>query len=162
MKSTWSSLQSTKGNKTMNLFGILDINSSALTAERQRAEIVTSNLANAETTSTPGGGPYKKQMVVFGTEQPEQASFALALSRFGDLHARGVKVERVVQDNAPPIRRYEPGHPDADADGYVSFPDINPVEEMVNLMEASQGYQLNVSAVQATKAMISETIQILT
>jgi flagellar basal-body rod protein FlgC len=71
-------------------------------------------------------------------------------------------VEQVVQDNASPIRRYEPGHPDADADGYVSFPDINPVEEMVNLMGAAQAYQLNVSAVQATKAMISETLQILT
>jgi flagellar basal-body rod protein FlgC len=146
----------------MNLFGVLDINASALTAERQRAEITASNMANAETTSTPGGGPYKKQLVVFGTAQPGEGRFALTLSRFGDLHARGVKVERVVQDTAPPIRRYEPGHPDADADGYVSFPDINPAEEMVNLMGAAQAYQLNVSAVQATKAMISETLQLLT
>jgi flagellar basal-body rod protein FlgC len=146
----------------MNLFGVLDINSSALTAERERAEVTASNLANAETTSSPGGGPYKKQLVVFGTQQPGQGKFALALSRFGDLHARGVKVEKVVQDQSPAIRRYEPGHPDADADGYVSFPDINPVEEMVNLMGAAQAYQLNVSAVQATKGMISETLQILT
>ncbi len=146
----------------MNLFGVLDINSSALIAERERAEVVTSNLANAETTSSPGGGPYRRQLVVFGTERPGVDKFALTLSRFGDLHARGVKVERVVADEAPPIRRFEPGHPDADAEGYVSFPNINPVEEMVNLMGASQAYQLNVSAVQATKAMISETIQILT
>jgi flagellar basal-body rod protein FlgC len=146
----------------MNLFGVLDISGSALVAERERAEVVASNMANAETTGTPGGGPYKRQLVVFGTEQPGAGKFALTLSRFGDLHARGVKVERVVADQAPPIRRYEPGHPDADADGYVSFPDINPVEEMVNLMGAAQAYQLNVSAVQATKAMISETIQILT
>ena len=146
----------------MNLFGVLDINSSALTAERERAEVVASNLANAETTSTPGGGAYKKQLVVFGTEPPGQGKFALTMSRFGDLHARGVEVEKVVQDPSPAVRRYEPGHPDADADGYVSFPDINPVEEMVNLMGAAQAYQLNVSAVQATKAMISETLQILT
>ncbi len=146
----------------MNLFGVLDINASALTAERQRAEVTASNMANAETTSTASGGPYKKQLVVFGTAQPGEGKFALTLSRFGDLHARGVKVERVVQDSAPPIRRYEPGHPDADSDGYVSFPDINPAEEMVNLMGAAQAYQLNVSAAQATKAMISETIQILT
>jgi flagellar basal-body rod protein FlgC len=146
----------------MNLFGVLDISSSALTAERERAEVVASNMANSETTSTPGGCPYKRQLVVFGTEQPGAGKFALTLSRFGDLHARGVKVEQVVQDNASPIRRYEPGHPDADADGYVSFPDINPVEEMVNLMGAAQAYQLNVGAVQATKAMISETLQILT
>jgi flagellar basal-body rod protein FlgC len=146
----------------MNLFGVLDINASALTAERQRAEVTASNMANAETTSTSGGGPYKKQIVVFSTAEPGQGKFALTLSRFGDIHARGVKVERVVQDTAAPIRRYEPGHPDADADGYVSFPDINPAEEMVNLMGAAQAYQLNVSAAQATKAMISETLQILT
>jgi len=145
----------------MNLFGVLDISSSALTAERERAEVVTSNLANAETTHTPSGGAYKKQLVVFGTEQPGRGKFAQTLSGFRDLHARGVKVEKVVQDKAPAVRRYEPGHPDADADGYVSFPDINPVEEMVNLMGAAQAYQLNVAAVQATKSMISETIQIL-
>jgi flagellar basal-body rod protein FlgC len=146
----------------MNLFGVLDINSSALTAERERAEVGASNLANAETTRTPSGGPYKKQVVVFGTERPGRGKFALALTNLTDLHARGVKVEQVVEDKAPAVRRYEPGHPDADEDGYVSFPDINPVEEMVNLMGAAQAYQLNVSAVQATKAMISETIQILT
>ena len=99
----------------MNLFGVLDINSSALTAERERAEVVASNLANAETTRTPGGGPYKKQLVVFGTERPEGSKFALALSGLGERHVRGVKVEQVVQDTAPPVRRYEPGHPDADA-----------------------------------------------
>jgi flagellar basal-body rod protein FlgC len=145
----------------MNLFGVLDINSSALTAERQRAEVVASNLANAETTHTEAGGPYRRQNVVFGTEQPGLGSFASTLTRFGDLHARGVKVEKVVQDNTPPVRRYLPGHPDADPDGYVSFPDINPVEEMVNLMGAAQAFQLNVSAAQTTKSMISETIQLL-
>ena len=145
----------------MNLFGVLEINSSALTAERERAEVVASNLANAETTRTPGGGPYKKQTVVFGTAPPGGSKFAQALSRLNDSHAQGVKVEQVVQDKAPGVRRYEPGHPDADADGYVAYPDINPVEEIVNLMGAAQAYQLNVSAVQATKAMISETLQIL-
>ena len=145
----------------MNLFGVLEINASALTAERERAEVVASNLANAETTSTANGGPYKKQEVVFETAAVGKSKFAIALSSVSDLHARGVKVERVVQDQTPPVRRYEPGHPDADADGYVSFPNINPVEEMVNLMGAAQAYQLNVSAVQATKSMISETLQIL-
>jgi len=145
----------------MNLFGVLNINASALTAERERAEVVTSNLANAETTHTPAGGPYRKQEVVFETEQPEAGSFAQALTSFSDLHARGVKVEKVVQDTTPPLRRYLPSHPDADPDGYVAFPDINPVEEMTNLMGAAQAYQLNVSAAQTTKSMISETIQLL-
>jgi flagellar basal-body rod protein FlgC len=146
----------------MNLFAVLDISSSALTAERERAEVVTSNLANAETTRTPGGGPYKKQMVVFETEKPGGGKCAPTLAGLSDLHARGVKVEQVIQDKAPAVRRYEPGHPDADAEGYVSYPDINPVEEMVNLMGAAQAYQLNVAAVQATKGMITETLQLLT
>jgi flagellar basal-body rod protein FlgC len=146
----------------MNLFGVLDINSSALTAERERAEVTASNLANAETTHTPGGGPYKKQLVVFGTERTGRGKFALTLASLSDLRARGVKVEKVVEDKSAALRRYEPGHPDADAEGYVSYPNINPVEEMVDLMGAAQAYQLNVGAVQATKAMISETIQILT
>lgn len=146
----------------MNLFGVLDINGSALSAERTRAEIVASNMANAETTRTPKGGPYQRQLVVFGTQRPGHASFAQTLTGLSDLHARGVKVAQVVQDQTPPIRRYEPGHPDADDQGFVSFPDINPVEEMVNLMGAAQAYQLNVAAAQATKSMISESIQILT
>ena len=136
---------------------------SALTAERERAEVVASNMANAETTSTPGGGPYKKQLVVFGTERPGRGKFAqtlVALRRPARARCEGGKGRGRI--NAPAVRRYEPGHPDADADGYVSFPDINPAEEMVNLMGAAQAYQLNVSAVQATKAMISETLQILT
>src|SRR5579862_8550130 len=107
----------------MNLFGILEISSSALTAERERAEVVASNMANAETTRTPGGGPYKKQTVVFGTEQPRTGPFAQTLASLNDQHALGVRVEKVVQDTAPAVRRYEPGHPDADADGYVSYPD---------------------------------------
>jgi flagellar basal-body rod protein FlgC len=146
----------------VNLFGVLDINSSALTAERERAEVVASNLANTETTRTAAGGPYKRQWVVFGTAQAGRDKFALALNDLTDAHARGVKVEQVVQDTTPALRRYEPGHPDADADGYVAYPDINPMEEMVNLMGAAQAYQLNVAAVQATKGMIAETLQILT
>jgi flagellar basal-body rod protein FlgC len=83
------------------------------------------------------------------------------LASFTDLHAEGVHVKNVVADGAPPVRRFEPGHPDADADGYVSYPAINPVEEMVNLMGAARSYQLNASAVQSTKNMIQSSIDIL-
>jgi len=146
----------------MNLFGVLDISASALAAERERAEVVASNMANAETTRTPAGGPYKRQLVVFRTERPRRSRFADVIAQLDSTRARGVKVESVVADKADAIRRYEPGHPDADAQGYVSYPDINPAEEMVDLMGAAQAYQLNVAAVQATKSMISETVQILT
>ncbi len=145
----------------MNLFKVLDISASALLAERQRAEVASSNLANAESTSTPDGGPYKRMHVVFGAHPMWNHGFAMTLASFTDMNAEGVRVDRVVQDGAPPIRRFEPGSPDADADGYVSYPAINPVEELVNLMGAARAYQLNASAVQSTKNMIQASIDII-
>ena len=145
----------------MNLFGILDLSGSALLAERQRAEIVTSNLANAETTHSIDGGPYKRMLVVFGAHPMASHNFQATLASLTDMHTEGVRVDRVVEDATTPIRRFEPGHPDADSEGYVSYPAINPVEEMVNLMGAARSYQLNASAVQSTKNMIQASIDIL-
>jgi flagellar basal-body rod protein FlgC len=139
----------------------LDISGSALLAERQRAEVVTSNLANAETTHAPGGGPYRRMHAVFGAHQMTGNNFAISLASFTDMHSEGVRVDKVVPDSADPVRKYEPGHPDADAEGYVAYPAINPVEEMVNLMGAARAYQLNASAVQSTKNMIEASIDIL-
>ena len=144
----------------MNLFGMLQISGSALLAERERAELSASNLANAETTRTIEGGPYRRQNVVFAARHPISTGFAATLASFTDLHAQGVQVAGVFQDPSAPVRRYDPGHPDADATGYVSFPDVNPVEESVNLVEAARSYQLNVSAIQTTKAMIQSAITI--
>lgn len=141
----------------MNLFDLLDVSGSALTAERQRAEVEASNLANAETTRTESGGPYRRKSVVFATSPAGSSAFGGMLNA-----AQGVRVERTISDSAPPLRRFEPGHPDADTDGYVAYPAINPVEAMLNLTEASRAYQLNVAAVQATKGMIAESLQILT
>ena len=106
----------------MNLFRVLEISGSALLAERQRAEVVTSNLANAETTHTANGGPYQRMHVVFGAHSLQQGAFPATLASFTDMHAEGVHVARVVPDGAPPVRRFEPGHPDADDEGYVSYP----------------------------------------
>jgi flagellar basal-body rod protein FlgC len=145
----------------MNLLGVLEISGSALTAERQRAEVVASNLANAETTHTAKGGPYQRQLVIFSAQPVSHAKFASVLSDVGDEYARGVVVKSVVPDPTPAIRRFEPGHPDADREGYVAYPDINPIEEMVNLMGSARSYQLNVAAVQATKDMISQSLEIL-
>ena len=145
----------------MNLLGVLDISESALTAERQRAEVVASNLANAQTTRTAKGGPYRREMVVFKAQQADNSRFAGVLSGFSDRYAQGVEVTRVVADPTPPVRRYEPAHPDADGQGYVSYPAINPIEEMVNLMGAARSYEVNVAATQATKSMISASLEIL-
>jgi flagellar basal-body rod protein FlgC len=145
----------------MNLFGLLQVTGSALLAQRERAEISASNLANADTTRTIDGGPYKRQNVIFAAAHPLSNGFAATLASFSDLHTQTVQVAGVVQDETAPVRRYDPGHPDADAAGYVSYPNVNPVEESVNLMEAARSYQMNVSALQTTKAMIQAAISIV-
>ncbi|MFZ0286550.1 MAG: flagellar basal body rod protein FlgC [Terriglobales bacterium] len=143
----------------MNLFGMLEVSGSALTAERQRAEVVTSNMANAETTRTPEGGPYRRQLVVFQTRRMPR--FPLSLANFGSGSPRGVEVSQVVADPKPAIERYQPGHPDADAKGYVAYPAIDPVEETADLLGAVRAYELNASAVQSTKTMIQESVDLL-
>jgi flagellar basal-body rod protein FlgC len=145
----------------MNLFRVLDISGSALRAERLRAEVVSANLANAETTRTDGDGPYQRMHVVFGARQAAKPQFGMMLASFADLHAEDVRVVNVVADQTPPIRRYEPGHPDADVQGYVSYPSINPAEEMVNLMGAARAYEMNAAAITSTKNMIQTSITIL-
>jgi flagellar basal-body rod protein FlgC len=145
----------------MNLFGVMEVSGSALAAERLRAEVVAANMANAETTRTPEGGAYRRQHVVFQSQAPEFTSFADAFPSNLDGAVGGVEVSAVVADQAAALRRYDPGHPDADKDGYVSYPDINPLTEVVDLMGASRAYGLNSSAVQATKAMISSSLDIL-
>jgi len=147
----------------MNLFGLFQVSGSALTAERLRAEVATSNLANSETTRTDEGGPYRRRMVVFNSQPASQFRLLLTgrLSSGALPETGGVRVSQVVDDPAPPLRRYEPGHPDADASGYVSYPAINPVQEIVDLMGAERAYELNASAVQAAKQMIQQSLQIL-
>ena len=148
----------------MSLFGLFQVSGSALAAERLRAEVVTTNLANAESTHTPEGGPYRRKMAVF--ESRSSSPFQLLLAGTGSAGssldaASGVRVSQVVEDQAPAIRKYEPGHPDADASGYVEYPDINPVQEVVDLMGAQRAYELNASAISAAKQMIQQSIQIL-
>lgn len=143
----------------MNLFGLLNISGSALTAERMRAEVIAVNMANVDTTRTMAGGPFVRQQVVFQSGDGMNGGFRDLLDSTGD--GEGVHIAAVVTDKAPPIKRYDPQHPDADKQGFVSFPDINPVTEMVDLMGASRAYGLNSSAVQATKSMITSSLEIL-
>jgi flagellar basal-body rod protein FlgC len=146
----------------MNLFDSLAVSGSALSAERQRSEIIAANLANAETTRTEAGGPFRRREVVF--QSPGASNFRLALAHTGNIDsppAGSVKITDVVDDPTPPVMRYEPGHPDANKDGYVAYPAINPAMEMVDLMGSVRSYQLNASAVAAAKQMIQQTIDIL-
>lgn len=143
----------------MNLFGMLEVSGSALSAERWRAEVVSANMANAETTRTPEGGPYRRQLVVFRARALPR--FPLLLAKLHSASVPGVEVDRVVEDSSPMPRRYEPGHPDADSSGYVTYPNVNPVMEMTDLLSAVRAYQLNAAAVQAAKSMIEQSLQIL-
>jgi flagellar basal-body rod protein FlgC len=147
----------------MNLFGVMEVSGSALEAERIRAEVVAANMANAETTRTADGGPYRRQHVVFSSEAPASSFASQLLGQAAPQNAAigGVRVTAVVADQGEPLRRFDPGHPDADKDGYVSYPDINPLTEMVDLMGATRAYGLNSSAVQAEKGMVSASLDIL-
>lgn len=141
----------------MSLFSALQVSASGLAAQRTRAQMMVENMANAETTRTPEGGPYRRKDVVF-TSELQSSPFS---SVFQNELAEGVRVADVVQDDQPPDMRYMPEHPDADPNGYVAFPRTNPTEEMVNLMGASRSYDANVAAIAAVKDMINRSISIL-
>ena len=144
----------------MNLFGMLELSGSALGGERWRSEVVAANMANAETTRTAAGGAYRRQMLVFRAQPMPRFPLLLAGLR-KSVPDGGVRVERVVADGSPMPRRYEPGHPDADGEGYVTYPNVNPAMEMADLLSAVRAYQLNAAAVQAAKAMIQQSLQLL-
>ncbi len=143
----------------MSLFNALSINASGMAAQRARAELLVENMANAETTRTPEGGPYRRKDVVFET-QSDAAPFRSLLDA-EMAGGSGVRVAEVIVDQREPERRYLPGHPDAGKDGYVAFPRLNPAEEMVDLMSASRGYQANVASMSAVKDMIQRSIDLL-
>ena len=138
----------------MSLITAIRINASGLTAQRQRVEISSGNLANSETTRTLEGGAYRRKDVVFQT-----ATFG---QTFEAAHngSEGVEVTEIVTDMTPFDRRYEPGHPDADQSGYVDFPNVNSTEEMANLVSAARSYEANLAAINIVKSMISKTLEI--
>jgi flagellar basal-body rod protein FlgC len=142
----------------MSLFSLLSVGASGMSAQRARAELLVENLANAETTRTPQGGPYRRKDVVFETT-PVDSPFASAFN--AELQSvSGVGVSDVIVDTSDPERRYMPGHPDADKDGYVSFPKINTAEDMVDLMGAARSFEANVAAMSAVKDMIQRSIDL--
>jgi flagellar basal-body rod protein FlgC len=141
----------------MSLFSAMQVSASGMSAERTRAELLVENMANAETTRTPDGGPYKRKDAVFASEVQSSPFSAVFQNEMGT----GVTVADVVQDEREPLSRYMPGHPDANAGGYVAFPNMNPAEDMVDLLNASRSYQANVSAMTAVKDMINHSLDIL-
>jgi flagellar basal-body rod protein FlgC len=142
----------------MSLFSLLSVGASGMSAQRARAELLVENLANAETTRTPEGGPYRRKDIVFETttiNSPFASVFNSELQSVG-----GVGVSDIIIDTGDPERRYMPGHPDADKDGYVAFPKINTAEDMVDLMGAARSFEANVAAMSAVKDMIQRSIDL--
>lgn len=138
----------------MNFFDIMNVSASGLTAQRARMETVSSNLANSYTTRTPEGGPYRRRDVVFASVPAR--SFKDSLDRA----LQGVQVTQVVEDQSPFRLRYEPGHPDADKDGYVKYPNVEPTVEMVNLVSSTRSYEANLAVIEATKSLMLRTLEI--
>jgi flagellar basal-body rod protein FlgC len=121
--------------------------------------LISSNLANINTTRTTEGGPYKRKDAVFSAEADGKA-FHNTLKKQLNTELVAVKVSEIVTDNGAPIQRFDPGHPDADENGYVSLPNVNVVEEMVNMISATRSYEANVTAIKATKEMINQALEI--
>ncbi len=146
----------------MSLFGAIDISGSGLAAERLRMDVTAENLANAQSTQGADGQPYRRKEVVL---RQAGGGFETALSSAmgpgSATPARGVEVVAIAEDQSPNRMVYDPGHPDADADGYVSMPNVDPVTEMVDLIAASRAYEANVTAMQTAKSMFSKTLDLL-
>jgi flagellar basal-body rod protein FlgC len=145
----------------MSLFSSLSVSASGMNAQRTRAELLVENLANAETTRTPEGGPYRRKDVVFEPETTGSPFANVLADQMNGGASTGVGISQIVVDQRDPEKRYMPGHPDAGPDGYVAYPRLNPAEEMVDLVSASRGYQANVASMTSIKEMIQRSIDLL-
>ncbi|CAK7020328.1 flagellar basal body rod protein FlgC [Tissierella carlieri] len=143
----------------MSIFNSINVSATALTAEKTRIDIIAKNMANASTTRSTGGMPYRRQMVVF--EENKSTPFSEYLSRqTNKFEGKGVKISKIVEDESPFKLVYEPGHPDADENGYVKMPNVDTIKEMVDLISAQRSYDANITAMNASKSMLMKALEI--
>lgn len=135
------------------------VSSSGMAAQRMRMNTISSNIANVNTTRTPEGGPYRRKDVIFES-MPEAKNFGEIITDLGQRNTHRVQVTDVAVDRKAPVLKYEPNHPDANAEGYVAYPNINLMEEMTNMIQATRSYEANVSAMNATKDMAIKALEI--
>ena len=143
----------------MDFFDAFHTSASGLTAQRLRMNLISSNLANINTTRTPGGGPYRRKQAVFAAD-PVRKSFKDILASRQAPASVGVKVIDISEDHSTPLKKYDPNHPDADEQGYVAMPNINVMEEMVDLISATRSYEANITAIKASKSMALKALEI--
>jgi flagellar basal-body rod protein FlgC len=143
----------------MDFFSSMRVSASGLDAQTKRMNTISSNIANSETTRTEEGGPYRRKDPIFAAET-DRESFGEILSNKLDEQVQGVLVQEVVEDQAPPRMVHNPSHPDADANGYVAMPNVNPVEEMANMISAQRSYEANITALNSAKSMAAKALEI--
>ncbi len=143
----------------MALFRALDVAASGLTAERLRMDVISNNIANVNTTRTERGGPFRRQLCIFQS-RTASPNFPAKERTLPEQVGKGVRVSRIMDDQAPFRLVYEPNHPDADANGYVKYPNVNVVHEMVDMITASRGYEANVTVINATKDIVNTALGI--
>ena len=145
----------------MSIMSVMEIGASGLTAQRRRLEVMVSNLVNANTTQPQGVEPYRRKDVIFSAVNMKDSFGATSFGSMFDDAVRGVKILEIATDQSDPIMRYEPGHPHADERGYVAYPNVNALEEMVNVMSATRSYEANLQAVGMARDMIQRTLDIM-
>lgn len=143
----------------MDFFSSMKVSASGLEAQMKRLNTINSNIANAQTTQTPEGGPYRRKDAVVEA-QTVRESFGEILQNELDEDIQGVQVVEIHQDQRPPRMVYNPSHPHANAEGYVAMPNVNPVEEMANMISAQRSYEANVTAMGAAKEMALKSLEI--
>lgn len=143
----------------MDFSTALRVSASGLTAQRMRMNTISSNIANINTTKTPEGGPYRRKDVVFES-MPDARNFGEMITTRPDENIQRVQVTDVLVDRKAPLLKYEPNNPHADENGYVAYPNINLMEEMTNMIQATRAYEANVSAIQASKDMAMSALEI--
>lgn len=141
----------------MGMFDVLAISSSGLRAQRNRLDVIATNLANVHTTRTEEGGPYKKKEIVFASDDVSGEKFNMLLQK----KVEGVKVDAIEESGKSFEKIFDPGHPDADKEGYVTLPNVNVMEEMVDMMSATRSYEANINVISATKHMFMKALEIL-
>lgn len=143
----------------MSIFNSINTSASALTAEKTRIDVIAKNMANANSTRSTGGMPYRRQMAIF--EENKAKPFSEHLSKYTDKGSgKGVKISKIVEDDSPFKLKYEPGHPDADENGYVQMPNVDTIKEMVDLISAQRSYDANITAMNASKSMLMKALDI--
>lgn len=144
----------------MSFLDSMQISSSGLAAQRLRMKIISSNIANINTTRTPGGGPYRRKDVIFAAMPSHKNFLQELISQEQDDGTRHVKVVGIVEDGRAPKMKYDPSHPDANEKGYVELPNIDLVEEVINMMIAKRSFEANIAAINATKNMVAKSLEI--